>query len=460
LTVSKTMIYTMKLQTFAALLLWVALFSLLAACNDPTFIGSDLVEEDAIDVEFTENILIEAKTVRLDSVRTYSPGSSVQLSSFLCGEIVDPFFGKTSAQIFAQLGIQFSRPDFLRANLDSIVLILPYDSAAFYNFADEDYGFEVARVVEPMDAEQTYFSDRAFATDLMPLGQIDTKLTPASADTFVVYSSSGTPNVVPFRHLSIPLSTEFGTELLTLEEDTYENDSTFIDHLAGINIRSTTENRGMPAFDLRSSNAGMYLFYTREDTTRQFFYPFKTSNVRMVNLEHDYTNAPVEPFINNAELGDSLLFAQAASGLNVEVAFPDLSKFEGVVVNKAVLEFTVADLSTDGAEDLEPVEQFIAVHENASGNLVLVPEIANSEIINADFRRTFGGTVTPTKDGEGWLYQINISTHFQDIIDGIVSNKITIQPFPNPERASRVGMYGPGASGDKKLRMQLTFTQL
>ncbi len=451
----------MKLQSFAALFAGITLLAMLSACNDPTFLGSDLVEQDAIEVEFTDDIVLEARTIRLDSVRTYSPTNSEQISTYLCGNMQDPYFGTTRAQIFTQVGIQFSRPDFVRAALDSIFLVLPYDTAALYNYSDEEvYAFEVLRMTEQLNSGQRYFSDERFPTDMMPLGQIETQLRPFSADTVIRYSSAGTPTVLNFPHLRIPLDAAFGEELLNLDEELYENDSTFISHLPGISVRATNQTNGITGFNLRSGNAGLVLFYSRSDTVRQFIYPFKTSNVRMVNFEHDYTDAPVEPFIGSAELGDSLIFAQAASGLDMEITFPDLSKFEGVVVNKAVLRFTVADLSTDGADDYPPIEQFLAIHENSNGNFITVPEIAQAVITNTDFRQNFGGTVARTKDGKSWQYEINISNHFQDVIDGFAPDQIRIQAFPNQERASRVGMYGPGAADDKKLRMELTFTRL
>lgn len=447
------------------------ILSFLLACNDPTFVGADLVEEDAINVEFTDKIAVRTSTVRSDSALVYGPvttNSDERLRTYLVGNFQDPYFGRTSAEIYAQVGIQFAKPNFSNLTLDSIVLVLPYDTSATYGITNQNYRFEVLRVTEQMNAQGRYYSDQTFMTDPTPLGSIETTLQPLKVDSILYYNTSGSPVKRGVRQLRIPLTDAFAQELIGLDTAVYSTDSTFTNYLAGVNIRTTTTNAGIVGFNLLSTISssdpgGIFLYYHKGDTLRQFVYPFSSVNsqrAKVVHLEHDYTNAPVQPFIGDLDLGDSLVFIQAAAGLNAKVDFPDLSDYQGLVVNKAVLEFTVADLSTDGADVYPPLQQLVGLYRGSSGSLFVLPEITNAILNAKDFARSFGGTVTRTKDGTGWLYRINISTHFQNMLDGIVPATIYLQAYPSAERASRVGLYGGGTAEATRPKLQLTFTRL
>ena len=105
---------------------------LIHSCTDPTLIGSELLDEDRVNIDFTDTLSIKAKTVLADSVRTYSAITSDQLSVYLYGNMKDPVMGTARSDIYLQLRPEFSKPDFTTATIDSIILILPYDTSNVY----------------------------------------------------------------------------------------------------------------------------------------------------------------------------------------------------------------------------------------------------------------------------------------------------------------------------------------
>ena len=89
----------LKLPVFAILLILFAAFW--AACTKPTPFGSELLADELADYEFTDTLSITCTVEMEDSLLTSDPGSTS--SAFLCGELDDPIFGKSKAEIFSLL---------------------------------------------------------------------------------------------------------------------------------------------------------------------------------------------------------------------------------------------------------------------------------------------------------------------------------------------------------------------
>ena len=88
-----------KLPVFATSLVLAAL--LWTACNKPSPFGSELLEEELADIEFTDTLSVLFTVQREDSLLTSDPSSTS--AAFLCGTLDDPHFGKSEAEIFSLL---------------------------------------------------------------------------------------------------------------------------------------------------------------------------------------------------------------------------------------------------------------------------------------------------------------------------------------------------------------------
>ncbi|MCB0562607.1 MAG: DUF4270 family protein, partial [Phaeodactylibacter sp.] len=82
------------------------------SCSDPTLVGAGLLDDDRVDVGFSDTLSISSSSFINDSIRTYSPFTSSQLDYYLFGNFTDPVFGRSSSSIYAQVYPQSISPDF------------------------------------------------------------------------------------------------------------------------------------------------------------------------------------------------------------------------------------------------------------------------------------------------------------------------------------------------------------
>lgn len=448
-----------------SLALYVLAFGIIVnSCNDPSTIGSELLQEDKVNVFFTDTLNLSASTVKEDSILGYDADPSVIFDEFIFGDYTDPVFGNVKASIYAQLIMDQVEPDFADVTeLDSIVLTLQYDSTDSYGILDADpFSLGVYRVNEPIDRDQNYFSDATFSVDeMMPLAEV-LNFTPmlSSNDSIkglISYSSDADGDTIDIRpSLRIHLPLELGEEILDYTEDVYSSNTNFVGTFNGIHLRPLANTPGAISFNMSTiSTSNMTLYFKRDTVKDQYQFEFSNSFVQFNNLEHDVSGTIVEDFFDNTVLGDSLLFLQAMAGPNIKIDIQNTDNLQNIIINKAELEFTVAELAGDDLEDYPPSNLLIATVKNSDDEFVFVRDV----VIGSS---SFGGVVTDAIDDQGeniQQYTMNISAHFQDIVDGISDGTIFLRAFPKQEQSSRVVVYGPGHS-KYPMKLKLTYTKL
>jgi len=450
-------------------ILVVSILSLLSlmGCNDPTEIGSELFEQDQASVIFTDALTIEARSIREDSVKTFDPDVFGQLSSFVCGNFMDPVFGPVSADIYAQPRLSTVAPPDANNMLvfDSLILALAYDSTNFYGNIDETFSLDVRRITEKLDNDLIYFSNQSFSSGDV-VGQID--FTPNFTDSLKViqYGTSSSEEVTLSPHLRIRLDDVLGEELLNLDSSAYTTSENFIEEFNGFHLEPTSENSGILNFSLASTLSRMTLYYTEftdtDTTSREYTFVISGASVKLVNLsDRDYSGTILETaFDTNSTLGDSLLFLQGMNGPNVEINFPDLTDLNSVVINKAELEFVINSNLSGDESVYPPVVQLVAAETDEDEQLISIEDVIVS--ISRQDIELFGGRVTDAEGPNGepiQKYTMNVSTHFQKIVDGLVDPKVFLRVSSKPERASRVILYGPQHS-IFPTKLNLTYTKL
>lgn len=435
-------------SAFFALFLLVFLGS---SCNDPTLIGSDLLEQDQVNVGTTDTITLRTHTVLGDSVRTYSPFVSQQLATYIAGNLDDPILGVSKASIYAQLLLEQTKPDLTNATFDSLVLVLPIDTTAVYGDHSEPYGFEVYRVTEDMNNDLSYYSDQSFMTEMTPIGSVERVVMPYESNGIF---NANVDSVINYPHLTIRIDDMDLINTLMTDTLIYASDSTFLDFFKGIHVLPTTTNPGILAFNLFDTKSGLKLYYTQDDEKEMFQYRFLDESVKVVTYEHLYDGTPVKAFIEEESLGDSLTFVQAMAGIETIIEIPYTDGYDDVIINKATIEFFIADLPEDG--DFPAIEQLLLSYLGEDGEQAIINDISFAQ---SNFSTLFGGTVVAGKNGEPDKYILNISNYFQDLISGQVPNELYITTFLKTQRASRSILYGAGHS-TYPAKLNITFTQL
>jgi predicted small secreted protein len=439
---------------------------LVSSCNEASPIGAELVEGDQANIKYTDSVSFNALTVKEDSVLVFDPNPSIEFNNFFVGDYDDPVFGNTKADLNAQLWPS-SIPVFINTDavLDSIVLILRYDSNDTYgDLVTDPYRLGVFRLTENIDLERNYYSNDEFQYDMAnPLaktGDFIPKYSSADTVRVVDYTFSTADTITLPAHLRIHLPEEFGNELLNLDSSIYASTSAFLNHFNGIVVKGLKRTKGILNFDLKSDISNMTLYFHTDTIYQQYKFAFHSNAVKFSNFKHDYTGSIVDDFFNNKTKGDSLVFIQAMSGPNIQIEFPDPEKLGDIIVNKAELIFTYAELEEDNIKIYPPLERtIIAIDDEVTGAFGFINDVIVGSQSGTNW---FGGVVEEKIDNGGekiFTYTYNISSHFQRIIDGTAGNIIFIRAFPKQSKAERSILYGPKHS-KYPVKFNLTYTVL
>lgn len=451
-----------------------AVISLLnSACTKTSLIGENIFSNDTLGIDYTDTISMLTTTIVGESARTYTPVTNQQLNNYLVGQLSDPIFGNTIAIAYAQFRLLTTSPNFESTTLDSIILSLPYDvNERHYGNIDGPQTITVSRLSESMDAAEEIRSTKRFETNRV-LGQ--KTFIPNFTDSLNVLVPSGDTILEELirPQLRIPLDAEFGNELLN-SADKMAGIEDFLDYFKGLEIKGNGDTDAILSFAL--SAASMTLYYTQEDSifdendvfqgiedvAKRYVFAVNSFSAKSVYFFNDRTGigqdrieAPVSQYLNN--YNDSLLFVQSTQGTMAKITFPYLDDFAGAIINKAELILTVAN--RDNLTDFSLPEQLIAT-SLIDSNYVVIEDMAVSLSTAGNFA-IFGGTAeTETTNGESvTTYKINITGHFQDVIDGLVGNELYITTYPKPQVASRVVLGGAGHS-TYPIKLKLNYTKL
>jgi len=461
----------MRYKSFQLFLLMA--FAAFFSCSDPALIGSELLQEDQANLQFTTGTPVQAKSFDGTALQTYSPFASLQLRRHLFGNFEDPLMGTTEASIYTQIALGAQTPPSLPIrSFDSIVLSLAYDTLGGYGNIAEEYGLEVYQVTEDMSNIADYFSDQTFLTSDTPIGTLN--FIPAFNQRVMIkeYTTNNVDGdtLSADPHVRIHLKNE-ALEAILSDTINYQGNVAFQNAFKGMHIRPTSAtNSGLLSFDFSNPISRISLYYKVGSDLKEFQFDFNAGNARVLNLAKDQEGSFAAPFLNGSS--DSLLFLQGMAGANTEITFPDLSGLENIVVNKAELELTVASIDGDNPTLYPLTSQLVASQLNNADGEILI-DVRSALFANAPIRtEVFGGIPVVEEENGVTLtkYKINISGYFQQIVEGTAVNGFNLssgveqtsfyfQLPPKPSDPSRVVFYGPNHPVHP-LKLNLTYTEL
>jgi hypothetical protein len=444
------------------------LFLFFPSCSDPLNVGAELLDEDLASVGFTDTFQLKFRTEIGDSVRAFSPTSS-SISTFLFGRTQDNYFGTTEAAIYLQpLLLRDQGDNFIRFNqgrfsvLDSVVLVLPIDSAGIYGMVDGDFGVEVYEVNEPIDVAPdqngaiNFYSNVVFNTNPTPLAA--TTFRPAYRDTVFVKRVINFSDTTTIRrpHVRIRLDNSFGQRFLEQDTSVFVNDSTLLDFFKGLYIKPVGTSAGLMNFTANNSYTGIYFYYRNGTDTLTYNLEVGGIGRRISQYKHDYTGSVAGTYIANPSTQDSLIFLQGMQGLLMAFEVPTLKNLPNRVINKAELELHVAALPDYDLTFMPPPLQVVALKKDNNGNLTLIRDVT---ILINDLGFYFGGQPVKQADGS-YIYTFNLSIHTQYLIDGSEPDTVYLSVFPaRAGNAARVIFKGPGALENPPI-LKISFTDL
>jgi Domain of unknown function (DUF4270) len=462
-----------------------------ASCNKTSLLGSELFENDKLNLQFTDtlslNALNDAPTPVLMHVKGITGYDNLPI-----GNMPDAYFGSLQSSIYAQFGLQNvaapTFPSLDSAKIDSVRFIMPYNAGGIYGDTTAVQKLVVYRLTEQILGDSIY-SNKTFANATTALGSLTFKPTPNTTSQRILTALPGatkTDTFIDRPHVSIPLDINFGREIMRLSSTTLA-DTAFQTWLKGIVIKAETPANCMLNFNMSptagtiptgqvSRVTGIYIYYRNSatDTMRREYIFYTSGQPRYANYKNDFQNGKVKDFVNNPKRADSLIFLQSLGGSVARLEFPYLKNMGNIAINKAELEFTInedADTKT-----IPALEQLILLTSaakitdgnivNLSGALSLIP--TNSRAIG-DVGQTgysvltfntipdFGGY--PFTENGVQKYRMNITQQLQKMLNGTEGTQLYLVPHFQYTRAGRVVLYGAKHS-KYKAKVNLIFTKI
>jgi hypothetical protein len=300
--------------------------ALVSCKKKDTSIGKDVLDPNSmLNSQAHDTFELETYTVVSDSIKS----SNSYIS--LLGSYNDPQFGKFDAQMYTQIRLSASNPNFgtlaqLNASaIDSFVLGLQYKG---YYGKLTPQTFSVHQLGESLDLAATYYSTDSKTTTggelILPGFETQTPRpsggTVIGADTFATL-------------LRIPLDTNLARTLMTeaiTNTSTFANNDNFLAYFKGLKIQAVNPAQssgqgGILYFDMTAALSKVTIYYTDyQGSKKTFDFVINKDCADFNHIDIDNTGKRVEQVISNHALGQSEFYAQAYRSRAV-VEFPSLS---------------------------------------------------------------------------------------------------------------------------------------
>jgi hypothetical protein len=317
-----------------------ALFSLvvffLTSCEeDPTKIGNGMLPgSDFVAISSIDTVRVWSYTQFNDSTRTDNP-----FVSFL-GQIYDPYFGTTTAELVSQVRLSFEWDDkpFV---IDSVKL--------FMSLLHVSGGTDAGCTLTLSEIADHIYNDSAYYS-----------YTPVHTTGFSVSVDLPEMKADTINNISVKLPNEFG-EYITRDTSKlfYSNSKPdFRSYFKGIYFHITSYSSPMlisfsPA--AQSTSDGYYnfiaLYMHDDDGTKEYYLILDATNpnARYNRFIHDFNSANPDKRIKHVNDGqkDSLSYLQYLNGVYTKITIPGLEKIKNnpdlskIAINKAKLSIPV-----------------------------------------------------------------------------------------------------------------------
>ena len=447
-----------KLLPLAAALLLASIALLWTACNKPTPFGADLLINELADYDFSNDVVVRCTVEREDSVITSSTAAY-----YLAGELNDPIFGKSSAELFTLLRLDNLDPGFdgPTMTVDSVIMYLRYSSNGVYGDTLQPQTLRVLQLNEGIRYDKNYYSNNELEAGA-ELGRVENFLPrPRSNDS--LFSTAKAP------YLRVPLDNDFGRILIDMDSLATASDTAFWQALRGLKIVTSAQGAGpgaMLAFNLDDQAfSRVRLYYKKaQDTVPKVFDYFFAGSKKFAHYTHDYAGSPAGEKID--QINDDLLYVQGMAGLRLKLEFPTADLLNNIVVNQAELEFTVASLPND-FPTLLPADQLILTELRGDSTHVFTSDVLYSlgTSFSEGFGRFGGYPEEVTVNGiKVKRYRLSLSDVFQQIVDDdnstdLKKRTLYLSVYPQNRSAQRSILYGPG-SATYPAKLNLKYTRL
>ncbi|MGZ5242404.1 MAG: DUF4270 family protein [Bacteroidia bacterium] len=386
----------------------------------------------------TLNLLLQTELQDQSQIRTNN------LENDLLGTFIDPVFGRSTGNVYAQVSLKQVNPAFTSTSkADSFIIYIKVDKNAFVGNLDDVQNWKIYSLAEKLETGKNYYSDQKFALSQNIIG-----------------SYNGTLNTKD-NLLRIRLDSGFAGTFLRENKSSFSDNASFGNFFKGIAIMPDTAGLGngkgaVITTDLSDTASKMILYY---DTTKSFAMQF-TGNTRVNTFSHDYKNTEAGKSLENGQSNISgKAYIQSMGGVRIHVSIKDLDIFARsgkLALHKAELVFNKADSAADPLNSKQPVQLFIAPRDK-DGNSTVTNFVDASPGLGY-----YDGIYRPADK----TYHFVITNYIQDLIRNYSNNSgftdyglnlfVPTNELASPHRA----VISAAKFGNSSPKLILTFTKL
>lgn len=439
-------------------------FLVIFSCNKDSLVGSNLLDEDGVNVVFNDSTSIQTITVKgVDTILTNGVNKITQ--DLYLGEIYDSYFGFKKFESYFEVAIGSIAPGFYDyknnafAQIDSVVLIVNISKDLFYGDTLASHNIQAFQIDQDIDDDEELYTFNNLSVFPNPISSLQS-IVPNLQDYTIVYQGDTATTNPSIR---IKLNDDFGQMILN-DTLAVKKDSSFRELIKGIKLTSSTSKTSVIPLDMSVktlNDLGNKLIVYYHDTIPKL-YSFVLGGVRHNEVQSDITGSTLEAAYNSEIIGESLLYLQGFGSADVEIKMPNVNyaNYGDILVKKAELEVTIADIPGD--EPLDQPSILFLFTKDDEGKRSIIDDIILAQ--NSSLLETgYGGSVVEELDGNGVLirryYNMNITRYFQSLVekDSDESNTLYLGaavPSLTPERSI---FYG-AESSVYPIKIKLTYS--
>lgn len=405
---------------------------------------------------------IRSFTFRDEKLRTNKPQFN------LLGTIVDPVFGKTTADFACQFRLS-EYPSFeIGHHVDSLMLYITY--RAFYGDTATVQNFKAYELLSDLKGADTasYFQDidlKSMAAS-EPVGEVSHMIVHRDS----LRSKGSTIRDTITMYIRMKLKTELAQKLMqesfaALSANKETPNIPFLQAFKGLYIEAGDLTQGGA---IAQATPRALVLYTRKTDTAKvasetYFYATKNS-ARVNRFEHvgDYANTDFFANLDQTIQQDNLIYLQTTGGLSSKILIDGINNWKdstNAAINKAELIFKVEGSTIDTAV-FTPAPKIILSLIDKNGNIHTTSKdgkLTPNYILPSDlgFSEAYYGGVYNPKDS---TYRFNLAKHMQEIVKGKTLNYGFYLSTHNKNAIyNRVVLNG--ATSEPGIRFDITYTK-
>lgn len=442
---------------FSGVLLF--LISGMYSCTNEIVVGSDLLDDEIILIDVTEDVQLNNAMVYNGPFVTFDSLVADRRTVFI-GKITDPTFGTKEAALALGFNMSSSNPSAYpigtkTLKADSLILSLAYDTLATYGSLTMPFHITVKQLVNTLPAGRTIQSDLAIQTGDT---WVDTMVYIRPKDTVKIFNPVTKETLPVGFQIRFKLPQDVADRLIN-DVPASSTDSAFVALMKGVYIEAKPMGEeAMAGFNLSTTALAsslsnkLIMYYTEADTAKKIYnYGIRT---RFVNTaKNEFAGSIADQYVQDSTLTAQVSFIQGFGGPRLKVNLSNLDIFQDKAINYAQLEFW-AEPSTGILGQFAAPGQLYAFTKNSDGTYSVIKDILPISLSSAV--AVFGGKKT-TQDGK-ILYKMNITNQLRSFVkDASLDRNIYISTPSQAEYMDRAIIYGP-AHDMYPMKIKVNFT--